>query len=182
MTASQYYVGFLASVMILAPVFVWGQVGTATDSSSPAVTVPDVSVNTNVTVVPPAPVPQPTVGVEPVQPPIAVPRPAEVVIPSATSPAPTTSSEPIAPIHAMPLKIPTTQELLTKSIASEPGGSQQRLAAIAASPLSLSTTNDATPVVGAVTISSFSTNSPAAGQSSPWQKTNPLLNGVDYHW
>jgi hypothetical protein len=81
----------------------------------------------------------------------------------------------------MPLKIPTTQELLTKSIESAPGGSQQRLNSIAASPLSISLTNEATPAVGAASLFSSSTNSPGA-QSNPWQKTNPLLNGVDYHW
>jgi hypothetical protein len=111
---------------------------------------------------------------------IAVPRPAEVVIPSATAPPPA-SSETIPPARAMPLKIPTTQELLTKSIASAPGGSQQKLNAITFSALTLSPTNEAAPAVGAATLSSSSTNSPA-GQPSPWQKNNPLLNGVDYHW
>jgi hypothetical protein len=81
----------------------------------------------------------------------------------------------------MPLAIPTTQQLLTRSMASAPGGSQQKLNAIATSPLSLSPTNEVTPAVGAATLSSFSTNSPGS-QSNPWQKTNPLLNGVDYHW
>jgi hypothetical protein len=79
----------------------------------------------------------------------------------------------------MPLKIPTTQELLTKSIASAPGGSQQKLNAIAAAPLSLSLTNEAAPAVGVATLSP--TNSPA-NQPNPWQQNNPLLNGVDYHW
>jgi hypothetical protein len=81
----------------------------------------------------------------------------------------------------MPLQIPTTQELLTKSITSAPGGSQQKLNAIAASPLSLSPTNEVTPSVGAAPVSPSSTNSPA-NQPNPWQKSNPLLNGVDYHW
>lgn len=182
MTAAQQYVGVLASVLILAPTFVRGQVGTAADSSLGPVIVPDVSVNTNVAVAAPASVLQPAVGVEPVQPPIAVPHPAEVIIPSATAPAPASSSEPTGPAHAMPLKIPTTQELLLKSITSAPGGSQQRLAAIAASPLSLTLSNEAAPVIGAASISSSSTNSLGTGQSGPWQKTNPLLNGVEYHW
>ncbi len=173
MTAARQLVGILASV-ILAPAIVWGQVGTAT------VVIPGVSVSTNVPVAAPVTVPQPAVSVEPVQPPIAVPRPAEVVIPSATAPPPA-SSEPIPPARAMPLRIPTTQELLTKSIASGPGGSQQKLNAITSSALTLSPTNEAAPAVGAATLSSSSTNSPAS-QPNPWQKKNPLLNGVDYHW
>src|SRR5208282_3657314 len=96
------------------------------------------------------PVPPSAVAMEPVQPLIAVPRPAEVVIPSATAPPPV-SSEPIPPARAMPLKIPTTQELLTKSIASAPGGSQQKLNAIVSSALTLSPTNEAAPAVGGVT-------------------------------
>jgi hypothetical protein len=164
MTAARQYVGILASV-ILAPAVVWGQVGTTAN--------PGGSVITNIPVAAPVPV-------EPAQPTIAVPRPAEVVIPSATAPPPASSAT-VPPARAMPLKIPTTQELLTKSIASAPGGSQQRLNAIATSPLSLSPTNEAAPAVGSVTLSPSLTNSPD-GQPTPWQKSNPLLNGVDYHW
>ena len=180
MTAARQSVGIFASVMILASAVVWGQVGTATNPPSVPVAIPGVSVGTNVPVAIPVAVPQPAVSVEPVQPPIAVPRPAEVVIPSATAPPPA-SSETVPPARAMPLRIPTTQELLTKSITSVPGGSQQKLNAIAASPLTLSPTNEVTPAGGAVTLSSSSTNSPS-GQPNIWQKNNPLLNGVDYHW
>ncbi len=179
MTAARQYVGILASV-ILAPAVVWGQVGTAANSPSVPVAIPDGSVTTNTSVAAPVPVPQPAVAVQPAEPQLAVPRPAEVVIPSATAPPPA-SSEPIPPTRAMPLKIPTTQELLTKSIASAPGGSQQKLNAITSSALTLYPTNEAAPTVGAATLSSSSTNSPA-GQPSPWQKSNPLLNGIDYHW
>jgi hypothetical protein len=80
----------------------------------------------------------------------------------------------------MPLAIPTTQQLLTRSMASAPGGAQQKLNAISSSALSLAPSNEVAPAVGSATFSS-STNSPAS-QSNPWQKTNPLLNGVDYHW
>jgi hypothetical protein len=81
----------------------------------------------------------------------------------------------------MPLKIPTTQDLLTKSMTSGPGGSQQKLDAITSSALTLSPTNEAAPPVGAASASSSSTNRPA-NQPTSWQKNNPLLNGVDYHW
>jgi hypothetical protein len=81
----------------------------------------------------------------------------------------------------MPLRVPTTQELLTKSMASPPGGSQQKLNAISSPALSLAPSNEVAPAVGSVTAASSSTNSPGS-QSNPWQKPNPLLNGVDYHW
>ncbi|MGO9243695.1 MAG: hypothetical protein ACLP0A_09355 [Verrucomicrobiia bacterium] len=81
----------------------------------------------------------------------------------------------------MPLKIPTTQELLTKSIASAPGGSQQKLNAITSSALTLYPTNEAAPAVRAISPSQTMTNSPF-NQPNIWQKNNPLLNGVDYHW
>jgi len=128
MTAARQHVGILASV-ILAPAVVWGQVGTTANPGGLAIT--------NIPVAVPVPVSQPAVAVEPAQPTIAAPRPAEVVIPSATAPPPASSAT-IPPARATALKIPTTQELLTKSIASAPGGSQQKLNAIAASPLSLS--------------------------------------------
>ncbi|MGD1020328.1 MAG: hypothetical protein ABSA12_13535 [Verrucomicrobiia bacterium] len=179
MTAGRYLVGILAAV-ILTPATVRGQADTAANPPSAPVAVPDVVVNTNMPVVVPVAVPQPAVAVEPVPPPIAVPHPAEVVIPPATTPPPA-SSETIPPSRAMPLKILTTQELLTRSIALAPGGSQQKLNAITSSPLALSPTNEVAPAIGAATVSSSSTNSPA-GQPSPWQKNNPLLNGVDYHW
>jgi hypothetical protein len=81
----------------------------------------------------------------------------------------------------MPLKIPTTQDLLTKSMMSAPGGSQQKLDAITSSALTLSPTNEAAQPAGAASTSSSSTNWPA-NQSTPRQKNTPLLNGVDYHW
>jgi hypothetical protein len=180
MTAARQYVGILASLVILAPAVVRGQVGSTVNSPSPPAAISDGSVITNTPVTAPVRVPQPAMAVQPAQPTVAVPRPAEVVIPSATAPPPASSAA-VGPTRPMPLKIPTTQELLTKSIASAPGGSQQRLTTIAASPLSLSPTNDVTPAIGAASLSSFSTNPPGS-QSSPWQKTNPLLNGVDYHW
>src|SRR5208282_2260775 len=86
MTAARQTVGILASVMILAPAVVRGQVGTAANPPPAPVAIPGVLVSTNVPVATPVAVPQPAVSVEPVQPPIAVPRPAEVVIPSATAP------------------------------------------------------------------------------------------------
>jgi len=176
MTAARQYVGILASMMILAPAVVVGQVGTT--ANPPA---PDGSVITNTPAAVPVPLPRPALTVQlPAQPAIAEPRPAEVVIPLATAPPPV-SSPVIPPTRPMPLNIPTTQELLTKSIASAPGGSQQKLNAITSSALTLSPTNEAAPTVGAATATSSSTNSPAT-QSNPWQKNNPLLNGVDYHW
>lgn len=171
MTAVRQRVGILAT-MILAPAVVWGQVGT--------VAVQDVSVSTNVPALAPVPVPQAPVAVEPVQPTVVEPRPAEVIIPAATAPR-LALSETISPTRATPLRIPTTQDLLTKSMTSVPGGSQQKLNAITSSALTLSPTNEAAQTAGSAATSSSSTNWPA-NQPTPWQKNNPLLNGVDYHW
>jgi hypothetical protein len=180
MSAARLHVRILASVIILAPVVVCVQEGTAANPPSPNVASPDGAVVTNAIIAAPVPASPPAVAVVPAQLTITVPRPAAVVIPSATA-LPPASSETIPPVRAMPLNVPTTQELLTKSITSAPGRSQDKLNAIAPSPLSLSITNEAAPVVGAATVFSSSTNTPA-NQPAQWQKKNPLLNGVDYHW
>lgn len=154
-------------MMILVPGAIWGQVATATNPVSSTVAVP-------------APVLQAPVAVVPAQPTIAAPRPAEVVIPSATAPPPA-SSVPATPTRVMPLNVPTTQELLTKSITSAPGRSQDRLNALTPSLPALSPTNKVAPAVGTPIVSAPTTNTPAS-QPGEWQKKNPLLDGVDYHW
>jgi len=171
MMGARQFVGALTAAF-LAPVAVWGQVGSMTaPSSAPTIT--------NSPVASPLPGLQPPLAVEPMQLQIAVPHPAPVDIPPATAPPPASSSAVNSPSRPMPLNIPTTQELLTKSMASAPGGSQDKLNAIVSSALLLSPTNSAAPNGGLVTLSS--TNS-STNQTNIWQRNNPLLNGVDYHW
>jgi hypothetical protein len=79
----------------------------------------------------------------------------------------------------MPLMPPTAQGLVSKSIESAPGGSQNKLNAISTSALALAPTNAGTATPGTETTSS--TNS-SAGQTNLWQQNTPLLNGVNYHW
>jgi hypothetical protein len=117
--------------------------------------------------------------VEPMQLQIAVPRPAPVDIPPATASAPPSLSAVIPPSHPMPLNVPTTQELLRKSMASAPGGSQDKLNAITSSALLLSPTNSVAADGSPQPLSS--TNS-SANPTNVWRQNNPLLNGVEYHW
>jgi hypothetical protein len=80
----------------------------------------------------------------------------------------------------MPLVLPTTQEALSKSMQSAPGGSQDKLNAIATARLALSPTN-AVPSVSSAAAEPL-TNAPLSQSTNIWQKNAPLLNGVDYHW
>lgn len=81
----------------------------------------------------------------------------------------------------MPLALPTTQEALTKSMQSAPGGSQDRLKAIAAAQLALAPPTNASPFASSAAAEPL-TNAPVGQSTNIWQKNTPLLNGVDYHW
>lgn len=171
MTATSQFVGAL-TVAILVPTASWGQGGSISNSPFPPVPVPSALSVTNPPAAVPFNVPQPSL------PPVTVPQPAQVNVPLATEPPPASSVPPPAP-RPMPLVPPTTQELLTRSLASAPGGSQNRLNAIAATPLTLSLTNTSSTTMSAP--AAPLTNSPTH-PSSVWDKNTPLLNGVDYHW
>jgi hypothetical protein len=159
-------------VAIFAPAFAWGQVGTTTNPPSPPPAIRDAVTVTNAPAATPLTVPQPAERQ------ITVPRPVPVEIPLATAPSPVSTVPALRPRSA-PLTPPTAQELVSKSIGSAPGGSQNKLNAIAAPPLALSPTNAGTATPNAS--SSSSTNSPV-GQPNIWQQNSPLLNGVNYHW
>jgi hypothetical protein len=171
MTATGQFLGAL-TVAILVPTATWGQGGSITNSPFPLVPVPPALSVTNPPAALPLNVPQPSL------PQITVPQPAQVNIPLATEPPPA-SSMPLSPLPPMPLLVPSTQELVTKSLASAPGGSQTRLSAIAASSPTLSLTNTGTATTGA---SGAPLTNSSAQPSSVWDKNTPLLNGVDYHW
>jgi hypothetical protein len=171
MTTPRQLVGTLI-VFILASAVAWGQVGTTTNPPAPPAAIRDAANVTNAPAAIPLTVPQPA------QPQITVPRPAQVEIPLATAPAPA-SSVPASRPRSIPLTPPTAQGLLSKSITSAPGGSRDKLNAIAAPPLALSPTNASTATPALETPSS--TNSPAS-QPNIWQQNSPLLNGVNYHW
>jgi len=172
MTTARQIVGS-AMVVILIPAAVWGQAGTATNPPPAPVTMPDASSATNPPAAVPVTVPQ---AVEP-QP--AVPKPAHVEVPLATAPS-TGTSEPQATVRAMPLALPTTQELLSKSMQSAPGGSQDKLNAIASAQLALSPTNTS-PSLSSAPAEPL-TNAAVSQSTNIWESNNPLLNGVQYHW
>ena len=171
MTTPREFVGTLI-VVILAPAVVWGQVGTTINPPAAPAAIRDAATVTNAPAATPLTVPQPA------QRPITVPRPAQVEIPLATAPPPA-SSVPASRPRSVPLTPPTAQGLLSKSMASAPGGSQGKLNAIATPPLALSPTNAGTATPASETPPS--TNSPAS-QPNIWQQNSPLLNGVNYHW
>lgn len=171
MSTLHQFVGTLIAV-ILVPAVAWGQDGTTTNPPSPPAAIRDAATVTNAPTATPLTVPQPAERQ------ITVPRPTQVEIPLATAPPPV-STMPASRPRAMPLTPPTTQGLLSKSIESAPGGSQNKLNAIAAPPLGLSATNAATATPGSEP--SSSTNSPGS-QPNLWQQNSPLLNGVNYHW
>jgi hypothetical protein len=173
MTAQRQFLGALAAT-ILVPIATWGQGGSITNSPFAPVAVPGGLSVTNAPAAMPLNVPQPSL------PEITVPQPAQVNVPLATDPPPPAPSTPLSPSpRPLPLLVPSTQELVTKSMASGPGGSLNRLAAITATPLTLSPTNTSTTTmsVPAAPLTNSSTH-----PSSVWDKNTPLLNGVDYHW
>jgi hypothetical protein len=172
MTTTGQFVGAL-TMAILVPAATWGQGGTVSNSPFALVPVPSALSVTNPPAVLPLNVPQPS------SPQITVPQPAQVNVPLATEQPPALST-PVPPSpRPAPLLMPSTQVLVTKSMASAPGGSQSRLAAITATPLTLSPTNTSTATMDAP--AAPLTNS-SAHPSSVWDKNTPLLNGVDYHW
>jgi len=173
MTTTRQIVGALM-VTILIPIAVRAQDGTATNPPAPPVAVGDVSSMTN----PPAAVPLTIPG--PAEPQITTPHPAQIDIPSATA-QPSANPEPQFRVRAMPLALPTTQEALTKSMQSAPGGSQDRLKAIAAAQLALAPPTNASPFASSAAAEPL-TNAPVGQSTNIWQKNTPLLNGVDYHW
>jgi hypothetical protein len=173
MTTTGQLVGALA-VAILVPTATWGQGGTVSNSPFALVPVPSALSVTNLPAAQPLNVPQPS------SPQITVPQPAEVNVPLATEPPPAPST-PLSPSpRTMPLLVPSTQELVTKTFASAPGGSQNRLDSITANPLTLSPTNTTSTATMSAPAAPLTNSS--AHPSSVWDKNTPLLNGVDYHW
>lgn len=161
-------VGAIVALILAAPL-VRGQDGSVTNRPTPPVVVPSASTVTNPPSQTPLNVPQPAV------PEMTVPQPATVNIPIATDQP---SSAPVPRPRAMPLATPGARELLTKSIQSAPGGSQNRLDAIPTVQAPQPNTNAAANLDVAAPPLTNST----AHSTNTWQKNTPLLNGVDYHW
>lgn len=171
MTTTHQLVGALA-VAILVPSVLRAQDGTAATPAPPSVATRDASTLTNSPAAIPLTIPQPA------EPQITVPHAAQVEVPLATAPPPA-SATPVSRSRPTALTLPTTQELLSKSIESAPGGTQGKLNGIATIQPGLSPTNADTATTGTGALSL--TNSPATPPNI-WEKKSPLLNGVDYHW
>ena len=184
MTTARKFIGILA-VVVLVRGIAWGQIRDATNQ--PALSMPGAEAVTNAPAIPFRTDPQlpPLIrpqqspaALAPQQPAITVPQAVPVQIPSAAAPAPAFSPAAAPPLRPMPLNIPTTRDLITKSMASAPGGSRDRLNAVSSGALLLTPTNSAGMNGSGLAFPPADSNT---DQTNYWRHNGSTMDGVTYH-